>query len=124
MSRTTLLLAFTVAAFACASSASAQKGDSAAPTADQKSYYDYGSTAPTPAPQSFAQQKARFRAEERIARLENYRRYGLTPNRPTAQALPFTSAYPLLWLRRGTTPMVTYYSDRPVLYYSYPYAWY
>jgi hypothetical protein len=91
--------------------------------ADDKSYY-YGPTTPTPMPakSSYSQQKARLRAEGRIARLEEYRRLGITPNRPTAEALPFTSAYPLMWLRRSTTPVVTY--QRPLMYYGYPYPLY
>lgn len=123
MRRSSLVFTLSVAAFALAPAdfAAAQQASPSPPV--DKGYY-YGPTTPTPETKNFAQQKARLRAEQRIARLESYRRYGLTPNRPTAEALPFTSAYPLMWLRRNTTPTVTYDNYRPLMYYGYPYTVY
>jgi hypothetical protein len=128
MSRSTVILTLSLAAFiqALTQFAAAQQATSPTPTAEpqDRSWY-YGPTTPTPPDRkSFSQQKARMRAEQRIARLESYRHYGITPNRPTAEAMPVTSAYPLMWLRRGTTPIVTYNSNRPLMYYAYPYTVY
>lgn len=125
MSRTTLVftLSLVVCALAPARFVAAQQTAPPAAPSVESSYY-YGSTTPTPQTPSFSQQKARMRAEQRIARLEAYRRYGLTPNRPTAEALPYTSAYPLMWLRRGSRPLVSFHSNRPLMYYAHPYTVY
>jgi hypothetical protein len=126
MSRPTLVFSLSLAVLTLAlpGSASAQQADPGVSASGEPGYH-YGPTTPTPPEtKSFSQQKARMRAEQRIARLEANRRYGISPNRPTAEALPFTSAYPLMWLRRGTTPIVTYNSYRPLMYYSYPYTVY
>lgn len=128
MSRPTVVLTLLLTALVQAQTqfAAAQEARTPLPpvTAQDRDRY-YGPTTPTPPDTtSFSQQKARLRAEQRISRLETNRRYGVTPNRPTVEAMPFTSAYPLMWLRRGTTPIVTYNSDRPLMYYAHPYAVY
>ncbi len=128
MSRPTVVLTLllTVLFQAHSQFAAAQEARSTAPpAATQDREWYYGPTTPTPPEtKSFSQQKARLRAEQRISRLETNRRYGITPNRPTVEAMPLTSAYPLMWLRRGTSPIVTYHSDRPLMYYAYPYTVY
>ena len=71
---------------------------------------------------SIAQQKSILKGQNRVARLEALRKYGLTPNRPTAVAVPFTSASTLTWTR-PRAGMFVYYSGyyRPY-YYSAPHA--
>jgi hypothetical protein len=125
MSRTTFVitLSLAVCVLAPARFVAAQQATPAAPPSAESGYY-YGPTTPAPQTPSFSQQKARLRAEQRIARLEAHRRYGLTPNRPTAEALPYTSAYPLVWLRRGSSPLVSFHSNRPLMYYAHPYTVY
>jgi len=84
----------------------------------------YGPTTQTVEKRSISQQKSQLRAQQRMARLEALRRYGLTPNRPPAVAVPFTSVHTLSWMRSGRSPFITYRSDRPIVYYSYPYSIY
>ena len=127
MSRPTLIFTLSLVALVTTQTqfAVAQRANPPVPPAASQGQDWYSSpTTPTPATKSFSQQKARLRAEQRIARLEANRRYGLTPNRPTAEALPFTSAHPLSWMRAGRSPFSTYRNDRPLVYYSYPYAFY
>jgi len=105
--------------------AAAQQDVPPAPPADaQGQEWYYGSTTPTTGPtvetRPIAQQKAQLRAAQRMARLEVLRRYGLSPNRPPAVALPFTSVHTLSWMRSGRSPFIYYRSDRPRVYYSYP----
>lgn len=124
MSRPIVISMLLLTAFFQANSdfATAQQAESS--TSFSESGY-YGPTTPTPPDtRSFSQQKARLRAEQRISRLEKNRSYGISPNRPTVEAMPLTSAYPLMWLRRGTSPIVTYHSNRPLMYYAYPYTVY
>ena len=122
MSRPTVILTLSLLAFIQTQFAAAQQAETS--TSFSESGY-YGPTTPTaPEATTFSQQKARLRAEQRISRLEKNRSYGISPNRPTVEAMPLTSAYPLMWLRRGTSPIVTYHSNRPLMYYAYPYTVY
>lgn len=122
MSRLSIALAVSAIAFVQAS-ASAQQDAPPTPPAPGQSWY-YGPTTPTPNTKPLAQQKAELRAEQRMARLEVLRRYGLSPNRPPAVAVPFTSVSTLSWMRNGRSPFIYYRSDRPLVYYSYPYTVY
>ena len=96
----------------------------APPAGAQGPNWYYGPTTLTVETRSIAQQKAQLRAKQRMARLEVLRRYGLTPNRPPAVVLPFTSVHTISWMRSGRSPFIYYRSDRPRVYYSYPYTVY
>lgn len=120
--RTLTLVALTLAPFQFA--AAQQAAPPTPPAGVQGQGWYYGSTSPVTTPtvetRSIAQQKAQLRAEQRMARLEALRRHGLTPNRPPAVAMPFTSVHTLSWMRSGRSPFIYYRSDRPRVYYSYP----
>ncbi len=127
MSRPTFFRTLTLAALVLVPSqfAAAQQDVPPAPPvgAHGQDWY-YGATTPTVETRPIAQQKAQLRAKQRMARLEVLRRYGLTPNRPPAVALPFTSVHTLSWMRSGRSPFIYYRSDRPRVYYSSPYTVY
>ena len=86
-------------------------------------YYDPG---PVTENQDYtiAQQKAMQRAKNRMTRMEINRRYGISPNRPTAVGVPFTSSSTLTWTRPRAGMFVynSGYYYRPY-YYSTPYAY-
>ncbi len=127
MSRPTFFRTLTLVALALAPSqfAAAQQAVPPAPPAGaQGQDWYYGPTTPTVETRPIAQQKAHLRAKQRMARLEVLRRHGLTPNRPPAVALPFTSVHTLSWMRSGKSPFIYYRSDRPPVYYSTPYTVY
>ena len=127
MSRPTFVRTLTLLAVALAPSqfAAAQLAVPPAPPAGaQGQDWYYGPTTPSVETRPIAQQKAQLRAKQRMARLEVLRRYGLTPNRPPAVALPFTSVHTLSWMRSGRSPFIYHHSDRPPVYYSSPYTVY
>ena len=127
MSRPTFFHTLTLVALALAPSqfAAAQQAVPPAPPAGaQEQGWYYGPTTPTVETRTIAQQKAQLRAKQRMARLEALRRHGLTPNRPPSVALPFTSVHTLSWMRSGRSPFISYRSDRPLVYYSYPNRFY
>ena len=123
MSRLTLLRTLSLAAVAVvhAQIATAQQEGAATqqPPAQQRDWY-YSPTTPTVEMPPIAVQKAQLRAQQRMARLEAQRRYGLSPNRPPAVAVPFTSVHTLSWMRDGRSPFIYYRSDRSWRYYAYP----
>ncbi len=131
MSRTTKFSVFSLVAIFLAqglgksANVYAQNGENvpAAKEGQADSWY-YGPTTPTVEKRSISQRKSQMRAQQRMARLEALRRHGLTPNRPPAVAIPFTSVHTLSWMRSGRSPFITYRSDRPIVYYSYPYTIY
>ena len=123
MSRPTFFRTLTLVAVALAPSqfAAAQQAVPPAPPAGaQGQDWYYGPTTSNVETRSIAQQKAQLRAKQRMARLEVLRRHGLTPNRPPAVALPFTSVHTLSWMRSGRSPFIHYRSDRSRVYYAYP----
>ena len=123
MSRLTFLRTLTLAAMALAplQVASAQQDvPPAQPAGARGSDWYYGATTPTAETRPIAVQKAQLRAEQRMARLEVLRRYGLSPNRPPSVAVPFTSVHTLSWMRSGRSPFIHYQSDRSRVYYAYP----
>jgi len=127
MSRPTFFRTLTLVALALAPSqfaAAQQVVPPAPPVGAQGQDWYYGPTTPTVETRPIAQQKAQLRAKQRMARLEVLRRYGLSPNRPPAVALPFTSVHTLSWMRSGRSPFIYYRSDRPRVYYSSPYTVY
>ena len=92
----------------------------AQPTEAHSRDWYYSQTTPTVEKPPIAVQKAQFRAEQRMNRLETLRRYGLSPNRPPSVAVPFTSVHSLSWMRDGRSPFIYYRSDRSRVYYAYP----
>lgn len=86
---------------------------------------EYYSSPVTPQPQhSIAQQKSILRGQNRLARLETYRRFGLSPSRPSAVTMPFTSVSTLTWTRPRAGLFVYnsgYY--RPYYYHSVPHVY-
>ena len=127
MSRPTFFRTLTLVAVALVPSqfaAAQQVVPPAPPVGAQGQDWYYGPTTPTVETRPIAQQKAQLRAKQRMARLEVLRRYGLSPNRPPAVALPFTSVHTLSWMRSGRSPFIYYRSDRPRVYYSSPYTVY
>jgi hypothetical protein len=119
MSRPTFFRVFSLAlVLAPVQLASAQQDvPPAQPAGAHSPDWYYGATTPTVETRPIAVQKAQLRAEQRMARLEAARRYGVSPNRPSAVAVPFTSAHSLTWMRRGKSPFIYYQSDRPRGYY-------
>ena len=71
---------------------------------------------------SIPQQKAMYRAKQRMARMEVNRHYGITPSRPSAVGLPFTSVSTLTWTRPRAGYFVYNSGYYRPYYYSVPYA--
>jgi hypothetical protein len=69
---------------------------------------------------SLAQQKARARGEQRMARLEALRWYGFSNSRPVATAMPWTTMYSPAWQMPGGRPYAWFASQRPVFIYVTP----
>jgi hypothetical protein len=114
-----LLLALALVPFQFASAQ--QDVPPAQPAGAHSPDWYYGATTPTTVEtRPIAVQKAQLRAQQRMARLEALRRYGLTPNRPSAVAVPFTSVHTLSWMRNGRSPFIYYRSDRSRGYYANP----
>lgn len=116
--RTLALAALTLAPLQFANAQ--QEAPTAQPPGPQGSDWYYAATTPTVEAKPIAQQKAQLRAEQRMARLEALRRYGLSPNRPPSVAVPFTSVHTLSWMRSGRSPFIHYQSGRTRTYYAYP----
>ena len=113
-----LALLSLVAGFASVAIAQ-QNGPANGARSTESEYYYNNSPVTEQAKPSIAQQKAQARAQHRIARIEANRRYGITPNRPTAVAVPFTSTSTLTWTRPRAG--VFYYQSnwyRPYWYFS------
>jgi len=123
MSLPTILRMLTLAAIAMAPiqiAAAQQDVPPPRPAGAQAQDWYYGPSTPTAETQPIAVQKAQLRAKQRMARLEALRRYGLSPNRPPAVAVPFTSVQTLSWMRNGKSPFIHYPSDQTRVYYAYP----
>jgi hypothetical protein len=69
---------------------------------------------------SLAHQKARIRAEQRMARQAALRWYGFSAARPTASAVPWTTMSSPAWAMPGGRPFGWYYSSRPVVIITSP----
>jgi hypothetical protein len=127
-----LLLAFSVAQVwignqANAQRASGQRSDERAKAEqieqEHESWY-YGSQE-TPK-KSIAQQKAELKAEQRMDRLASQKWYGMSPSRPTASGMPFTTMYYApTWTRPGGQPFAWYTGyQQPIIYRSGWDRWY
>ena len=101
-----------------------RSGENPATVESTRSEYYYPGPVTENQDYSIAQQKAMQRAQNRMTRMEINRRYGISPNRPTAVGVPFTSASTLTWTRPRAGMFVynSGYYYRPY-YYSTPYAY-
>ncbi|MAT71609.1 MAG: hypothetical protein CMJ58_19045 [Planctomycetaceae bacterium] len=76
--------------------------------AEDDSYY---TAPPVREPQlSVAQQKSMARAQQRMARLDAMRAYGMSASRPTAISIPFTGMYSTAWQMPGGRPFGWWHS--------------
>ena len=104
-----------VLAFSCLQSANSQEvPQDPKPAGASESDWYYDSTGTRPVAKPLGRQKAEMRAMQRQTRLASMRWYGFSANRPTAAALPFTTAYSPSWTRPGGRPFAWYISHRPV----------
>ncbi len=104
-------------ALVCAQTAQSQEvAAESKPAADasENDWY-YGPTGAQPEQKTLGRQKAELRAKQRLSRLSTMRWYGFSGSRPTAAALPFTTAYSPHWTRPGGRPFGWYISQRPVV---------
>jgi len=92
--------------------------------ASDKEWY-YGPTSQQAEPKTLGRQRAEFRAQQRLARMESMRWYGFSASRPTAAGMPFTTMYSPAWTRSGGRLFTEYTRQRPVVIVSpcYP-SWY
>lgn len=88
--------------WAGAQEADGQKGVAESP--DNADGWYYRSPADAAPQKTIVQQKAAFRAEQRMARLSAQQWYGYSNARPQVTAVPFTSMYRSAWQRPGGWP--------------------
>ena len=115
-----------MASFVLATGQQAVAQPGSAPAASDSSGSEYYYPSPVTEHQetrSIAQQKAMQRAENRMQRLEVHRRYGVTPNRPSAVGVPFTSVSTITWTRPRAGLFVYNSGYYRPYYYSAPYAY-
>lgn len=124
--KTRSALGFAVVAAMISTSLNAARGfgqEPVEPAAKAASPSD-GSWYRTPTPRaekpSIARQKAVQRGEQRMARLDAMRWYGMSNSRPTAATMPYTTMYSPAWQMPGGRPFAWYASSRPVVIYTNP----
>ena len=122
------LLALVIAAGSCCGGeVSAQQSDDrrekTADGADKDWYY---ATTTHAKQKPIVQQKAELKAQHRMARLEASRWYGISPSRPIATAIPYTSMYSPASKRPSGRPFAWHPggSYEYVLYQPYYYSYY
>lgn len=96
-------------AFAQEETPKAESKDGEAGQVDDWYYRSPGEVVPK---KSLAQQRAEFRAQQRVSRLAAQRWYGYSNARPTVAALPFTAMYRSAWQSPGGWP---YHWSRPTV---------
>ncbi len=72
-----------------------------------------------PDPKTIVQQKAQFRAQQRMSRMASLEWYGMSNSRPQASPTPFTGRYSPVW----ETPQGNSYSWFPYSRPAYVYYW-
>ena len=97
---------------ALAQEAEMPKAESEVAEAGQVEDWYYRSPGEVVPKRSVAQQRAEFRAQQRMGRLASQRWYGYSNARPTVAAMPFTAMYRAAWQRPGGWP---YHWSRPTV---------
>jgi hypothetical protein len=95
---------------------------SATPPAEEQheqSWYREQQQTGKPDPKAIVQQKAQFRAEQRMSRMASMEWYGMSNSRPQACPTPLTSRYSPTWENPGGSPYSWFPYSRPgyVLYW-------
>ncbi len=85
----------------------------------EQSWYREQQQAAKPDPKAVVQQKAAFRAEQRMSRMASMEWYGMSNSRPQACPTPLTSRYSPTWENPGGSPYSWFPYSRPgyVLYW-------
>jgi hypothetical protein len=85
----------------------------------EQSWYREQQQAAKPDPKAIVQQKAAFRAEQRMSRMASLEWYGMSNSRPQACPTPLTSRYSPTWENPGGSPYSWFPYSRPgyVLYW-------
>ena len=110
-----VIVSITVAGFLGAKSAHAQDPLAAGVIGAMDDASRYATVVPREPSRSIAQQKAAFRAQQRLARQAALRWYGFSASRPTASGIPWTTMYSPAWAMPGGRPFGWYHSSRPVV---------
>lgn len=115
-----LTLALGISLGACF--AQAQPPEENEPSATEQSEWYYQSNSKAEPVKPIVQQKAELKAQQRMARLETSRWYGVSLSRPTAAGMPFTSMYSPAWTRPGGRPFA-WYTGYPEVHYHHSYRY-
>ena len=85
----------------------------------EQSWYREQQQPAKPDPKVIVQQKAAFRAEQRMSRMASMEWYGMSNSRPQACPTPLTSRYSPAWEEPGGSPYSWFPYSRPgyVLYW-------
>jgi hypothetical protein len=85
----------------------------------EQSWYREQQQTGKPDPKAIVQQKAQFRAEQRMSRMASMEWYGMSNSRPQACPTPLTSRYSPTWENPGGSPYSWFPYSRPgyVLYW-------
>jgi hypothetical protein len=104
-----------VLAFAMGCGATAYAADRpASPAEAAADDWYYNSETPQPlTPRQMQQQKSQIVAAQRMSRLAAMRWYGMSNERPTATATPFSGVYSPAWQMPGGRPFAWYGASRP-----------
>jgi hypothetical protein len=116
-----ILIAFGITV-GCSLSLAAGNPVNAAATPEEpheQSWYREQQQAGKPDPKAIVQQKAQFRAEQRMSRMASMEWYGMSNSRPQACPTPLTSRYSPTWENPGGKPYSWFPYSRPgyVLYW-------
>ncbi len=107
------------AAIGLPSFAHAQDANAKAPKAEVSSEQWYR-TEPATKELKLSRQRAIERGEQRSARLEALRWYGMSNSRPVATGIPFTAMYSPAWQQPGGRPFAWHSSTRPIVIIASP----
>ncbi len=97
----------------CASIASAADRPAPATDAAADDWYYNSETPQQLTPRQMQQQKSQIAAAQRMSRLAAIRWYGMSNERPTATATPFSGVYSPAWQMPGGRPFAWYGASRP-----------
>jgi hypothetical protein len=111
--------AVALAALGFVSSAHAQQAEPKAPKAEVSSEQWYR-TEPAAKEMKLSRQRAIARGEQRSARLEAMRWYGMSNSRPVATGIPYTAMYSPAWQQPGGRPFAWHTSTRPIVIIASP----